>query len=431
MKFLVFITVITLYPVVLSAQTGWSAVTNCPAFYAQDAERLHIADYGDSSIIYSRSINGGVTWQTIDTIDLAPYLIQPPANPISPGGSSFSILNILFTDSLHGVITGNIEDARNGSQLIDPHALILTTSNAGRTWEAFSDGVTILNHLRVLPGGIAEVTAQSKASGGGWNLFGLIKVFANDSLDFSCHFSQYGSQQVTAVDFSDSSTAFCSLRYPWRGIAFISNDAGHSWTPIDSVLSDNAKTLHISIMQFGRDSILFGCDSTSNFRSTDLGLTWSKVDSRLPRNPKYLSFKANAVYASSKTGLYYSSDAGVTWDSVNSVSSELRDLQIANDSVAYTLISETLYKTRTHGVFSSVPLSSNHDRFRMYPNPANDYLVINRYDQPVTIFNPIGIAQYCPISISPDGLRLDIQNLLPGVYFVRLGNTISMFAVKH
>jgi hypothetical protein len=78
------------------------------------------------------------------------------------------------------------------------------------------------------------------------------------------------------------------------------------------------------------------------------------------------------------------------------------------------------------------------NEFYSYPNPATDYIEISyplaekRGTESAFIFDILGIEQSTPVNIvdtpaNRGQVRVDVSNLAPGVYFVRVWNVILKF----
>jgi len=69
----------------------------------------------------------------------------------------------------------------------------------------------------------------------------------------------------------------------------------------------------------------------------------------------------------------------------------------------------------------------------LYPNPAGTYIQLNRegntVENKVYIYNSFGqVILQQEIKAELKSVTIDIQNLSPGLYFLRLGGTVKSFS---
>ena len=86
---------------------------------------------------------------------------------------------------------------------------------------------------------------------------------------------------------------------------------------------------------------------------------------------------------------------------------------------------------------TSVNEIEDNTSFRIYPNPASDYLEISSINPTlklgvdegldIRIFNTLGEIVMSLEQTSPSVQRIDISNLSPGIYFIKIGNKVEKF----
>jgi len=118
----------------------------------------------------------------------------------------------------------------------------------------------------------------------------------------------------------------------------------------------------------------------------------------------------------------YSPDTGKTWSSLPALSwNYLYDLAATNDS---------LYCMTNIGVFSYPIMDSTgvsvgkvkvDKPFRIYPNPAEDYFIVDFSNQQMADFKVFtGSGELVQTGVLEKGQRIDISDLAQGIYFIRV-----------
>ncbi len=180
------------------------------------------------------------------------------------------------------------------------------------------------------------------------------------------------------------------------------------------------------------------------YKTTNGGTSWQSIAGDLPALPVYdiLVYPGNGdsvLFIGNHIGVYASLDAGTSWKRVgeNMPFLEVFDLEI-NESEK-TLIAATFGKSimtfPLNDVFKTIVSVSDQiitNDIHVFPNPANDMIQVNDFDETnvseFVILNRLG--QTIMKSTMPDKLRQGIQigSLQNGLYYlqVRSGNTIRI-----
>jgi hypothetical protein len=161
-----------------------------------------------------------------------------------------------------------------------------------------------------------------------------------------------------------------------------------------------------------------------------------------------LNFNSNILYTSSYDGYIYSYDI-----SKSKLGEKLKaygkaegfDIDRGFFVIATPYLENSDAPDSTITLYTRKPTSVDEDNnfinSLIYPNPATDYIEISSInptlkhgvdeeDYEIQIFDMLGIAVSPAGGRIKEGGRIDISNLSPGIYFIKIGNRVEKFVKK-
>ncbi len=228
---------------------------------------------------------------------------------------------------------------------------------------------------------------------------------------------------------------------------YLSTDMGNNWTLKSKGLPDSLMVYKIGI---NGDNLFAGTVDGVYF-STDMGENWQVRNSGLPAKSyiKDIIFSGNYTFICNyEKGVYMSSDNGLNWLPKNEGLASLRVGTFAilddylflgtNSNIPGTLSNDAIYKAKIDELITGVSDYQTNNLFFVYPNPAKDFISVNfinsedlefREKLNIEIYDMLGLLvqtqKYVPNK--NDETRIDISNLLPGVYFLKINGRIEKF----
>ncbi len=179
--------------------------------------------------------------------------------------------------------------------------------------------------------------------------------------------------------------------------------------------------------------------------STDGGDSWTQKQKGIPDSAfTSMIVVGNKLFVSSlRSGVYMSIDYGESWLPVNQglPSLDTRYLTIGDKYIFVVSETNGIYRRKIPDfVISDISDNSNSSNSIISPNPASDYITIqnvisNEVRNPgIEIFNIFGEkVEQTFLSVQDgqtgmsDPLKIDISNLAPGVYFIKIGGKFEKF----
>ena len=213
---------------------------------------------------------------------------------------------------------------------------------------------------------------------------------------------------------------------------FKTYDQGKNWIQVKHVSSNINKFIKDQNIIYGiSDVVDYKENNNFIFRSFDFGETWDSLKLSLPES-SYHFFISNygELFASdvgkNPTGLYRSTDYGSSWNKFDTDFDSKRITAVAfeedgtmwcgTDSGSVYRSMEPVVSVDEQQIFENVILS---------PNPVHDFLYISGIiNQKIEIFSVEGLKVF--ESIDPIS-KIDVSGLLPGVYFLKVGDKVSKF----
>jgi photosystem II stability/assembly factor-like uncharacterized protein len=214
-------------------------------------------------------------------------------------------------------------------------------------------------------------------------------------------------------------------------------DSGKHWIRSDSATSGITKPpgmgYSITTACFSNREVIssfynFTSKTTLFYKSVDDGSSWLQW-SAVPSEVYGSVFFENIGYASAGSEILETTDFGETWAIANNPNiGFISDFSIPSSNIAYAISYTDILKTT---VENSVYLSDNNSQLLIFPNPTQDYLLIDyrgTYSGILEVFDAIG-RRMAKLAIAPQAtsLRLDIRGYPLGVYYARLGSKTVRF----
>lgn len=213
-----------------------------------------------------------------------------------------------------------------------------------------------------------------------------------------------------------------------------SSDNGLNWINI-------AKSTFICIRINDNKTYLGGYGGI--FTSDDNGSTWVNINKGLENTIVYdIAFADENIFCctgKSDDGIFISKDHGNNWISINDGlgSKEVYSLMI-KDELIFACTENGIYKAFLSAFGNSDVIEEEQvTNISISPNPASDYIMISLSNKElqlfyaedkVQIFDVFGIEVMSePIHPMTASHRMNIERLLQGVYFIRIGNEVVKF----
>ncbi|MCX7735432.1 MAG: hypothetical protein N2319_01850 [Candidatus Kapabacteria bacterium] len=217
----------------------------------------------------------------------------------------------------------------------------------------------------------------------------------------------------------------------------ISSDNGNSWEQYNDGFDD----LNVSTLAVNQNKIFAGTSGGGIYLSTDDGNSWTKKTEINTLNITTLLAYGNNVFAGTfNNNVYFSSDNGNSWTK--------KDNGLNNPSTRFlTIGGDYIFAATDGGVYRSKlsDLTSTdvndeikkNDIFLINPNPASDFIEISGFedrsdflkdDFSIKIYNTIGeCVLFDKQNQNAGTIRLNIDFLAKGFYYLKIGNLIEKF----
>ncbi|MFH0895341.1 MAG: YCF48-related protein [Bacteroidota bacterium] len=299
------------------------------------------------------------------------------------GGSTWSELNLLndysvkdvhFTDVLHGFVFGTKNN----------HDCLYRTSDEGATWTAGTplDSAFNITHFWFVDQNTCYVTASHK-----YQNYGYILKTEDAGDSWSIQY-MHSSEILGELFFNDANTGYVVGQ---DGIALKTVDGGAQWDYMTVPASGNIQDVFFTDSNTGYILALESPWSTNMLKTTDAGINWSYVCTFEDEELACMDFvDANTAYLGG-IAIYKSINAASVEDLVNSQ--------------------------------MNIPV---------YPNPANDYVILALPESAdiaeVSIINSLGdVVLKSKVHNAKSEVKIDVAKLPNGMYFVKMNNYSGKF----
>ena len=387
----------------LSAQQGWQyEISNltgnqCGAICSLNKDTVCVMSDGG---MFLKTPDGGSSWTEHNT------------------GINRSFFDLAFSSSNTGYASGS-------------SGIILKTFDRGTTWIPLSTGtnkdlfsVCIKSPENIWAVGDSGVILHSADGGCSWT--------KNNTLT---------GNRLNSICFQDSNTGFIAGN---NGTLLETVNGGTTWSPVNiattkDLFSLSATNNYTYLLAGGVINYYYSSDEL--FKTAD-NITWTSnyMGPSIPGLSR-LIFQNDSLgftMASNCTTngecmiiMTKSSDYGQNWyTSFNNwnppslVGIAHGDISFATDSIGYALCGNNILKTTDQGTFVSIKELNQHPGFKIFPNPsASDAVSVELTGDLQGLSVEISDMQGM-ILVKKDNLErlnaLDISQIHPGVYFVRL-----------
>lgn len=339
----------------------------------------------------------------------------------SDNGDSWSELN-------NGIDIDIIKMIRKQSKIFAGSYItgMYVTEDTGKSWSEINNGLGA--HLRII-----SLAANGTHIFAGIENFGL---FSSDNdgkywgkVDLGNENYLEDVQCITAKD----TNIYIGLR---KGL-YISDDNSKTWVKSDSGLSNK----DIRNILLYKNIMFVGTGGSGIFQSTDGGKFWTAANSGLENSYIRTLIAINdKLLAGTIEGVYISDIKNISWKQRNQGLNYL-SIESSDFNKDYVFISGEglkVYRQKFNDLFSHIPEESPVSigySLSISPNPATDFIEISGINQRVNgandihIYNSLGEMVLNLTSALSEGERakINVSGLLPGLYFVRIGDKVSKF----
>lgn len=237
------------------------------------------------------------------------------------------------------------------------------------------------------------------------------------------------------IDFVNDSTGFIFCRDTAQNyICIQSTDSAKTWNTV--LTSGPEKLMNIQFAS-PHTGYIAGRNGTL-YKSVDSGQNWNPIATNASQlvNSLYFVNDSTGFLACNNGLLIKTMDGGISWSAENTgITNDIQQIYFANESTGYFLDNKgQMYKKSSLGIDEHNYNSPISNEVELFPNPASKMLNI-RYGKSEQAFsfqilNQAGLAVSKTVRIR-SGNYLDIDNLKPGVYFLKIesneGLTLKKF----
>lgn len=238
---------------------------------------------------------------------------------------------------------------------------------------------------------------------------------------------------VKDIFFIDEQTGFLSTSQTLTSGEYVygimkTTDGGDSWNAVYRDTMNNATGLHhriVNEIKFIDDSIGFAVGGNGLFlKSVDGGDSWVAGFIQPGSDLTTVDFiNSSTGYINNAGSIFKTIDGGASWEVQNvSPVAIISKIDMINDTLGYAFSGDAVYKTfNGGGVVASVQKFSLKSQFRIYPNPANDFIHIE-YDDAIKIQNVqlIDISGKTIKRFNNNEKVLNVSGLASGIYILNI-----------
>ena len=305
----------------------------------------------------------------------------------------------------------------NDKEVFAVYDSLIYTSDFGGTWEYRSNGL-----YDIFKGGIGYVIGIVKMVNTG-NLFIADRYFG---------VFMSSTNGVSWVDINNVSTRNGRLRTiaVMNNYLFVSGSSKIFRTTDNGVTWDSIpKSMINKFLPDGND--LWAGGTSGLFLSKDLGKTWSTLFTQ-DKVECILKKKSTIIIGTFDSGIFYSNDNGESWKEYNEGLICKRISSIGWNSKYVFIITNNsnywpcgLYRTPISNFGISDVEDINHTEVTISPNPTADYIDITGSIDGFKILDLMGVCILDSKEYSSESIRINLSELLPGIYFIKFGNTVK------
>lgn len=222
------------------------------------------------------------------------------------------------------------------------------------------------------------------------------------------------NNNLNAIWFADADTG-CAVGA--SGTIMRTKDAGNTWTNIPSGATQALNAIHFPTQSVG----YIAGNGGKVLKTLDAGATWSTVTTGVLNALNGIYFiDVDTGYVVGTNGLIMKTiNGGASWNTMLSGTTNVLNSVHFSSPVDGWAVGNggTILKYNGSGGLGMQTISAITD-FNFYPNPAKDYLVVNSLvsTAQLKLYNALGELVRETITANEE-TRVDIGNLLPGIYF--------------
>lgn len=303
---------------------------------------------------------------------------------------------------------------------------IFLSTNEGQTWTAQNDSLpyTFMTALKIVENNIFALYQFPKGGAGG----GRLVKSSDEGKTWTEVLAGRNKNWLNVIDVIDNKIFIGTS----LGQILVSTDLGLNWSKVVQL-----QDMEITCLKSRNNELLIGTREGEFLISQDFGLTWEKRNKGLPDDIiTAIEYSEDNLYVGTAVhGIFISSDNGSNWndfsDTINNKHVQPNCLLSNN---GYLFCSSGCYIGLIQKIIHPVNVlegSKNNDTYKLYPNPARDYLYVtslkeqtNSESNKIEILTALGIEVWQSNAFNG---KIDISNLQIGVYFLRIGNKFYKF----
>ncbi|HMT30418.1 MAG TPA: T9SS type A sorting domain-containing protein, partial [Bacteroidia bacterium] len=284
--------------------------------------------------------------------------------------------------------------------------------DSGNTWQSWGNGV--LSSTGVFSMALSDTVIMAGTSD---------SIFINNDLTNNWLPANIGfnSSDVWTMKNYGSST-YCGT---YTGI-FVTHNSGASWIhQANNNFGNPDYVLALDIY----DSVMYASTRQALYSSMDFGDNWALKSATLPNFGwvKDIIARDSVLFLNIRNqGVFYSIDGGVTLVPMNEGLMDFRVHKLTADSFYLYASTEgsSIYRRSFDNIISGLPASEANFQFNIFPNPAKSEVTVQLSKQckngMISIYDLSGQLIKNDKILNSKFTTLDIENLNPGIYFIKI-----------
>jgi hypothetical protein len=279
------------------------------------------------------------------------------------GGSSWTAINhnLASTDVLSFVIKGDtiFTGTENG---------VFWSPDNGTNWTAANVGLPTDPYVYALVISENNIFAGIAFGGG-------VYLSSNNGSTWATVNTGLADTMVTSLIINGSSI----FTGTFGGGVYLSSNNGSSWVAVNTGLGND------TVWSFAtKGDTIFAGTYNGVYLSSDNGSSWESAGLSDEYITSFVISGSDIFAGTFGGGVYLSSDNGGSWTTVNTGLSDnatyIYALAISDDTIFAGTDAAGVWKQSLSQVTGIKEIDDNRSNFSIYPNPVNDYIIINTND---------------------------------------------------
>lgn len=304
------------------------------------------------------------------------------------------------------------DSARYFAGTLDFSNPVYMSTDSGNTWQSWGNGV--LSSTGVFSMELSDTVLIAGTSD---------SIFVNNDLSNNWLPANIGftSSDVWTMKNYGTST-YCGT---YTGI-FATHNSGASW--IQQANNNFGNPDYVLALEI-HDSVMYASTRQALYSSIDFGDNWTLKSSTLPNFGwvKDIVIRDSILFLNIRNqGVHYSIDGGVTLVPMNEGLMDFRVHKLTADSFYLYASTEgsSIYRRSFDNIISGLPVSEANFQFTIFPNPAKSEVSVQLSKQckygMISIYDLSGQLIKNDKILNSKFTTLDIENLNPGIYFIKI-----------